>query len=733
MLKDFFKGRQGYSKQFYIWFFSYMIIVLVGVILSSVLHSSSAGVVRRQAEENMHFTIEQMRFVYDEDFLDVQTAAYNILEDSTVKSLSDSVLYLDYSQRRVKYKEVCQRIASEINDNIEHFFVVFENDDLVLDHSGSAEKKVIYDNYFKYYYNSAEEWLADFNLAGSHNDCKILKAEDGKTVLCYASRTPVSVIAPVKATAIIILDMNELVHNRLNIAEYTSPIMTVSDQNGEILFSSQGIGTMTVHPSENESEYISVSAPSQFMNWKYTLSIPTGNLYTNLRTIQLLALLIYFIYLIFGIALSYMLSKMSYRPLSNLITKFKKEPFSASQSEFSYLDDQISRMVERDRQSQKELSSRLSKLQEHYLVDLLFGRAADSKNSEAYNLEFKNKYFYVVLFKVIDTGIFNDDGKNNKETVNFLIQNIIAENMQDISSTYFFNCENMYACIINSRDELQEIEICSQTEFTIQFLRENFSTGVICAVSGVAYSPNQLPMLYTQVKDIISIGTNSSDNSVLLSDVLQKIPYIYPQETEHLLTNTLMRGEYEQAKSIIDDIFEKTFGSNDVIPSIKQVLFCDLIGTVLKVCVTVNAGSQFVSIHNEVLHANSIEASKIILLDYIKKLCGIINESRENIDNRIARIILFVEQNYNDSNLNVSYIANKFNITINYLSSYFKTKTGQVLSDYILSYRLEKACEMLRDKASVTKTCHSCGFSDVNAFIRAFKKKYGVTPGKYLE
>lgn len=192
-----------------------------------------------------------------------------------------------------------------------------------------------------------------------------------------------------------------------------------------------------------------------------------------------------------------------------------------------------------------------------------------------------------------------------------------------------------------------------------------------------------------------------------------------------------MRGDYASCEKIVSDIFSKTFEKKNLIPSLRQIFFCDLTGVVLRVSAAINESKQFYSMFNEVFHQESIEDSKRILLSYIKKLCDKISENCETVDDRINQITDFVQNNYSDPNLNVSYIANKFDITINYLSSYFKTKTGQVLSDYIVKYRLERACEMLSKKCTVTEACHSCGFCDVNAFIRAFKKTYGVTPGKY--
>ncbi|WP_350340341.1 helix-turn-helix transcriptional regulator [Paraflavitalea speifideaquila] len=49
--------------------------------------------------------------------------------------------------------------------------------------------------------------------------------------------------------------------------------------------------------------------------------------------------------------------------------------------------------------------------------------------------------------------------------------------------------------------------------------------------------------------------------------------------------------------------------------------------------------------------------------------------------------------------------------------------------EYITRERIRLACQLLADKKNtVTSVSLQCGFTDVNYFIRAFKKSEGITP-----
>lgn len=61
----------------------------------------------------------------------------------------------------------------------------------------------------------------------------------------------------------------------------------------------------------------------------------------------------------------------------------------------------------------------------------------------------------------------------------------------------------------------------------------------------------------------------------------------------------------------------------------------------------------------------------------------------------------------------------------------FKREFGTTVYNYLRHYRMQKAVDLLqRDKKGVAETAYAVGYSNVSHFIDAFKKSYGITPGK---
>jgi AraC-like DNA-binding protein len=79
----------------------------------------------------------------------------------------------------------------------------------------------------------------------------------------------------------------------------------------------------------------------------------------------------------------------------------------------------------------------------------------------------------------------------------------------------------------------------------------------------------------------------------------------------------------------------------------------------------------------------------------------------------------------------VNEIAEKFFISLSTLERLFKTHLSMTPKRYLEDKKLQSACLLLRQNASVTEACFESGFEDYSHFISIFKKRFDTTPLQY--
>ena len=99
----------------------------------------------------------------------------------------------------------------------------------------------------------------------------------------------------------------------------------------------------------------------------------------------------------------------------------------------------------------------------------------------------------------------------------------------------------------------------------------------------------------------------------------------------------------------------------------------------------------------------------------------------------IKQIVRYVQKNY-ASLIDNRTVAEEFHFHPNYISSEFKRYTGKSLHQYVLETRILAALTLMEaGNQSIAEIAERTGFSDVNYFIRYFKKIMGTTPAKYIK
>lgn len=97
----------------------------------------------------------------------------------------------------------------------------------------------------------------------------------------------------------------------------------------------------------------------------------------------------------------------------------------------------------------------------------------------------------------------------------------------------------------------------------------------------------------------------------------------------------------------------------------------------------------------------------------------------------LQKALEFIKTNYS-RHINVQMIAESLSLSRSYLAVLFKKRLQIGPQDYLLHFRVERACDLLRNPLlSIGDVARSVGYDDPLAFSKMFKKVKGLSPSEF--
>ena len=98
---------------------------------------------------------------------------------------------------------------------------------------------------------------------------------------------------------------------------------------------------------------------------------------------------------------------------------------------------------------------------------------------------------------------------------------------------------------------------------------------------------------------------------------------------------------------------------------------------------------------------------------------------------RLHYVLRYINEHLTD-HIPMDVLCRKAYLSRNVFFRWFRQQFGVTPLEYINRERIRLAKQLLADERnSITAVSQLCGFSDVNYFVRMFKKSEGITPGAY--
>ena len=642
--------------------------------------------------------------------------------------------------------------------NIDRIFLYFLHGDTVLSTDGHIDKELFYELYYK----------NDTFAGESFNDLleqrwygEIVNVPNGKnqSELVFLSNSLPRGDYDMHATIGICISSNKIIGWIEEVQTIENTEVIILDENGvlcsngktyEALFEEYKIEDILkedTHEVSVEGEpYNVLSVVSNGTGLRYVTLSPQADIYHEARQIQLFMIGLLFACLTIGIVVAYLMTRIHYNPLKEVMEAFGYYENHNSGDEYTWLLEQKNLFHKEHQKAKREINERehVLRLQDLYrLVSTPYDNRYHKYAELSKDALFEKENVLVFLFYLQAIDHESIYANMNRNMSRFVLKNILEELLAGRLTIEIVDMLDRFACIVNTdkkREECREIleEVLDEMQ---RFMADNMQIqaeyvfgGFKRGIDGV-HSSYVLACEASEYKKVMS-GTQF----IWFDDIKSKHTiYHYPAEIEQKIINAICIGNREDVCEWINEVIVINYQKRDITQHMKKCLVADMCGTLIK------AGDRAGSVdfllqwmdENPISDEWSGHWDVIVLRDYMQRmvyaLCDDINKSEtvKSDDKQFGwQVMEYVKENYDDPDLNISITALHFGITPSYLSSLFKEQTGLNLLEYINHIRVEQVKKLLEEDYSLVEICDKTGFRSSGALIRVFKKETGVTPGQ---
>ena len=258
-------------------------------------------------------------------------------------------------------------------------------------------------------------------------------------------------------------------------------------------------------------------------------------------------------------------------------------------------------------------------------------------------------------------------------------------------------------------------------------------------------------MLGKKVEDISRISHSYSSAHMLKSSLgFAEKKRIYEYESElqmspskvvlckqslDRLIKAVEVNDRTEINSSVDDLFGEMegIGSSEKVMSMNiHYLFFQLIHLAVEQDESVNQEEVMSYISENVFDSGVSRGSRAHLRQFACEYAEYLIQLRKNVSRGVLQDIEKEIAEHYAENLTLKDLSKKYFLNSSYLGQVFRKKYGQSFKDYLASYRIDMAAELLRktDK-KISVIAEEVGYKDTDYFINRFIEQKGATPAKY--
>ncbi|MBS6234976.1 MAG: AraC family transcriptional regulator [Clostridiales bacterium] len=554
-------------------------------------------------------------------------------------------------------------------------------------------------------------------------------------------------------TICLVIDTEGVFRNIAEMEELQAGLVCLLDENGKVIISA-GDDTLLAQLPEaaalgegllekKAARYTVSTANSALNDWQYISIQPEHAVIPRLVFIRNLSLGIFALLLLLGVGAAWILSRHNYRPVENLMDVLRqqsgvlREQTDSGESEFSLIERSVNDITESMGAVRILLQDELPRIQEGMLLQLLRNAVTDYETFE----KTLSEMGILLPYRMYAVAVIRQSGPNSVNFEEQAIVNVIAkEQLVKLMPSMIAYAtvgvqSDMLVVILNSNVEDFEKQVVNALQTLEDRLRSEFSRMVTIHLSRVVSSIERVPHAY------YTASQTQAARPTGVIQLSQQPPARVEQGVEEVaapLKNYIATGDSEKALALLQARYRHGIKGNALAVHTLRGYYASLLNLISSAYtqeddpLLMPDGSDPMALLFVQRTAAEMEQTVEIVVTH---LCALVKENQKSHAVQLTEQILdFLQLEYANSELTLSYVADRFYITSSYLSAFFKENVGDTFLNYLTRLRIDHAKKLIcTTNLPMGVIAVQVGYASGNTFTRIFKKAEGITPSQYRE
>ncbi|HIU76215.1 MAG TPA: response regulator [Candidatus Pelethocola excrementipullorum] len=272
---------------------------------------------------------------------------------------------------------------------------------------------------------------------------------------------------------------------------------------------------------------------------------------------------------------------------------------------------------------------------------------------------------------------------------------------------------------------------------TVGYCREEVNAYVIFAAMQVE-NVCELKEAREKILDMTNWNLSLKQAALITGERIKELKpqrFQYPSDLEHLIINDINSGQIDEIEGRLQEFRKYVEKEVYAYKDIRESMIC-LTAAVLYAIRRASYG-----LYENISNLNILEwvGNSLFVENYTQMLMNVIRQYEKYTRNLktgnhpiVNKVLKILEKEYKNE-LTLEEMAERMDVTPEYLSGLFMKELGVKYTTYRAQIRIDAAKKLLKTgKLKSYEVAEECGFSDVRYFTKVFKKFTGVSPGEYV-